>query len=103
MHVLVCRLSDNCKQYGIPHCVHSMNVPGLCLHIWPDDFSFETKHVAEFLILITIYIVVLLTGINYCTLMFCSMIMIKTIMIITIEGTWEDEGRKIPPSVFFST
>ena len=27
-----------------------------CFHIWPDDGSFELKHVAEFLILITIYI-----------------------------------------------
>ena len=35
-----------------------------CFHIWPNDVSFELKHVAEFLILITIYIVVLLTGIN---------------------------------------
>jgi len=35
--------------------------------IWPDDESFELKHVAEFLILITIYIyiVLLLTGIKY--------------------------------------
>jgi len=33
-------------------------------YIWPDDGSFEPKHVAEFLILITIYIV-LLTGMNY--------------------------------------
>ena len=33
--------------------------------VWPDDGTFEPKHVAEFLILITIYIVVLLTGINY--------------------------------------
>ena len=41
-------------------------VPGLCFHIWPDDGSFELKHVAEFLILITIHIVVLVTGINYC-------------------------------------
>ena len=40
-------------------------VPGLCFHIWPDDGSFELKHVAEFLISVTIYIVVLLTGINY--------------------------------------
>jgi len=32
-----------------------------------DDGSFEPKHVAKFLILITIYIVVLLTGINYYT------------------------------------
>jgi len=56
----------NAKQYGIPQCVHSLNVPGLCFHIWPDGGSFEPKHVAEFLILITKYIVVLLTGINYC-------------------------------------
>ena len=34
------------------------------IHIWPDDGSFKPKHVAEILILITIYIVVLLTGIN---------------------------------------
>jgi len=33
--------------------------------IRPDDGPFEPKHVAELLILITIYIVVLLTGINY--------------------------------------
>jgi len=32
--------------------------------IWPDDGSIEPKHVAEFLILVTVYIVVLLTGIN---------------------------------------
>ena len=54
-----------CKQYGIPQCVHSLNVPGLCFHIWPDGGSFEPTHVAEFLILITIYFVVLLTEINY--------------------------------------
>ena len=47
------------------HLTHSLNSPGLCFHIWPDDGSFEPKQVAEFLILITIYIVVLLTGINY--------------------------------------
>ena len=49
--------------------VHSLNVPGLRFHIWPDGGSFEPKHVAEFLILITIYIyiVVSLTGINYYT------------------------------------
>jgi len=40
-------------------------VPGLCFHIWSDDGSFELKHVAEFLILITIHTVVLLTGIIY--------------------------------------
>jgi len=34
------------------------------IHIWPDDGSFEQKH-AEILLLITIYIVVLLTGISY--------------------------------------
>jgi len=45
------------------YCVHSLNVPGLCFHIWTDNGSFEPKHVAEFLIFITIYIV-LLTGIN---------------------------------------
>jgi len=33
--------------------------------VWPDDGFFEPKHIAEFLILFTIYIVVLLTGINY--------------------------------------
>jgi len=54
-----------CKQYGIPLCVYPLNVPGLCFHIWHDDGSFEQKHVAEFLIFITVYIVVLLTGINY--------------------------------------
>jgi len=53
-----------CKQYGIPQFVHSLNVPGLCFHIWPDDGSFEPTHVAEFLILITTYFVVLLTEIN---------------------------------------
>jgi len=42
-----------------------MYIQGLCFHIWPDDGFYEPKHVAEFLILITIYIVVLLTGINY--------------------------------------
>jgi len=54
-----------CKQYGILHCVHSLNVLVLCFHIWPDDGSFEPKYVAQFIILIAIYIVVLLTGINY--------------------------------------
>ena len=34
-------------------------------YIWPDDGSFEPKYVPEVLILITIYIVVLVTGINY--------------------------------------
>jgi len=29
-------------------CVRTLNVPGLCFHIWPDDGSFEPKHVAEF-------------------------------------------------------
>jgi hypothetical protein len=47
--------------------VHSSKIPGLCFHIWPDDGSFEPKHVAEFLILIAICIVVLLIGINYYT------------------------------------
>ena len=41
------------------------HVPVLCFHIWSDDDSFEQKHVTEFLILIAIYVVVLLTGINY--------------------------------------
>ena len=45
--------------------MHSLNVPGLCFDIWPGVGSFEPKYAAEFLILITIYIVVLLTGINY--------------------------------------
>jgi len=35
------------------------------LRIWPDDGFFEPKHVAEFLISITIYTVVLLTGTHY--------------------------------------
>jgi len=58
---------------------HSLNVPGLCFDIWPGYGAFETKHVAEFLILIAEYIyiyiythihthtyiyIVLLTGIN---------------------------------------
>ena len=49
-------------------CVHTLGVTGLCFHIWPDDGSLELKHVAEFLILITMYNVVLLTGINYYTM-----------------------------------
>jgi hypothetical protein len=36
----------------------------MCFGIWPDFGSIEKKHVVEFLVLITIYIVVLLTGIN---------------------------------------
>jgi len=40
------------------HSVHSLEVPGLCFHIWPDDGSFEPKHVALFLILVTIYRVI---------------------------------------------
>ena len=47
------------------HSACILNVPGLCFHIRPDDGSFEPKHVAKFLILITIYNAVLLTGINY--------------------------------------
>ena len=43
--------------------VCALNVPGLCFHIWTDDGSFEPKYVAEFSILITLYTVVLLTGI----------------------------------------
>jgi len=31
-------------------------VAGLWFHIWPDDGSFEPKHVAEFVILVNIYI-----------------------------------------------
>ena len=42
-----------CKQYGIPQCVHCLNVPVLCFHIWPDDGSFEPKNFAEFLIIFT--------------------------------------------------
>jgi len=38
---------DNYKQYGIPQCVHSVNVPGMCFHISPDDGSLEPKYVAE--------------------------------------------------------
>jgi len=49
--------------------VHTLNVPGLCFRIWPDDGFFEPNHVAEFVILINIYIyiyiAVLLTEI-YC-------------------------------------
>jgi len=37
-------------------CVHFLNVPVLCFHIWPDDGSFEPKHVARVLILITMFI-----------------------------------------------
>jgi len=43
----------------------NMKTQSWFIHIWPDDDSFEQKHVAEILILITMYIVVLLTGINY--------------------------------------
>ena len=43
------------------------NVPVLCFHIWPDDGSFVPKHVAEFLVLVTIRIVALLAEINYYT------------------------------------
>jgi hypothetical protein len=28
-----------CKQYGIPHCAHDLNVPVQCFDIWPDDGS----------------------------------------------------------------
>ena len=45
--------------------MHSLNVPELCFRIWPEDGSFEAKHVAEFLTLIAMYTVVLLTGITY--------------------------------------
>jgi len=44
----------------------------LCFHIWPGDGSFEPKYVAEFLILIAIYVVVLLTGINYLLLQYTT-------------------------------
>ena len=37
---------------------------GTVFCIWPDDGSFEPKDVAEILILIAVYIVVLLDGIN---------------------------------------
>jgi len=36
--------------------MYCLSVPVLCFIIWPDDGSFEPKHVAEFLILIIIYI-----------------------------------------------
>ena len=39
-----------CTQYGIPQCVHCLNVPGPFFHISPDDGSFEPKRVAEVLI-----------------------------------------------------
>ena len=41
------------------------NVPVMCFHIWLDDGSFVPKHVAEFLVLVTIHIVALLTEITY--------------------------------------
>ena len=56
------------KQYWYSqnvHCVHSLTVPVLFFHMFSDDGSFEPKYVAEFLIMVTIYIVQLLTGINY--------------------------------------
>ena len=50
-----CTRTVFCTQYGIPQCAHCLNVPGMCFHIWPDDGSLETKYVAEFVILISLY------------------------------------------------
>jgi len=50
--------------------LHIQRVHTLSFHIWHDDGSFEPKRVSEFLILITMCTVVLLTGINY--YIFCS-------------------------------
>ena len=61
-------------------------VAGLCFYIWPDDDSFDPKHVTEFLILITVYIVVLLTGINYyITVVHNGMTTIKVLPITVSE------------------
>jgi len=61
-----------------------MNVPGLCFRIWPVNGSFEPKHVAEFLILVTIlYIVVLLTGVNYFILVLSVILSLKSYYIFS--------------------
>jgi len=63
------------------------------IHISPDDRSFEPKHVAKFLILITTYIVVLLTGINYIIAMHNKMAPVK-ILAISIFVIFYSELRK---------
>jgi hypothetical protein len=46
-------LTKNNFLTAIFFCCPPPNVPVLCFCIWSDDGSIETKHVAEFLILIT--------------------------------------------------
>jgi len=41
-----------CKQYGIPQCAHSLNVPYLYIKKWSEDGSLEPKHVANYELMI---------------------------------------------------
>jgi len=47
-----------CKQYGIPHCTHTLNSPCPYIKYWPEVCSLELKHVAN-CVLLTIRCVVL--------------------------------------------
>jgi len=40
-----------CKQYGNPHCAHSLNAPCPCIEYWPEDGSLEPKHVASYVLM----------------------------------------------------
>ena len=77
-------------------------LPGLCFYIWPDDGSFELKNVAEFLILITTHIVVLLTRINYYIIAIHNgMVSIKGISVLAADtiAPW-GSGKQLKGYVF---
>jgi len=40
-----------CKQYGIPYCTHSLNIPCPYIKYRPEDGSLEPKHVASYVLL----------------------------------------------------
>ena len=48
-----------CKQYGTPYCAHSLQAPCPYMKYWPEDGSLEPKHVANCVLMTTIYVLVL--------------------------------------------
>ena len=51
------KLKMVCKQYEIPYCVRSLNAPCVYIKNWPEDGSLESKHVANYVLMI-IYVCV---------------------------------------------
>ena len=58
--------------------MHALIVPILRFHICPEEVPFQPNHVTEFLIFITLNIVVLVTGIHYYTGLFKVIVGILT-------------------------